>query len=167
MPPVHMRWACFAGLFALIASSSAAQSGSAGNTVALDDSVFLPIRSPATISFGYPPNDIFVPRIIEQMRHRQFDSLDTMFGELAADVRRDVRNEVRFGDAFGAAERDDPELLGHIDAWVTARPSSAHARVARARYRLAEAWRRRGGAYSRDTTPEKIRGMKESATKAL
>src|SRR4051794_40680749 len=124
MPPAHARGACFVGLFALIASSSAAQSGTTGGTVALDDSLFLPIRSPATISFGYPPNEIFLPRIIEQMRHRQFDSLDTMFGELAADVRRDVRNEVRFADAFEAAERDDPELLGHIDAWITARPSS-------------------------------------------
>ena len=146
MPPVHVRGVCFAALFALSASPGAAQSGSTASTVALDDSVFLPIRSPATISFGYPPNDIFLPRIIEQMRHRQFDSLDTMFGELAAAVRRDVRNEVRLGDAFEAAERDEPELLAHIDAWVAARPSSAHARVARARYRLAEAWRRRGNA---------------------
>jgi tetratricopeptide (TPR) repeat protein len=170
MPPVHVRGVWLAALFVLIASpsaSSAAQSGSTASTVALDDSVFLPIRSPATISFGYPPNDIFLPRIIEQMRRQQFDSLDAMFGELAADVRRDVRNEVRLADAFEAAERDEPELLAHLDVWIAARPSSAHARVARARYRLAEAWRRRGGAYIRDTPPERLRGMQESATKAF
>ena len=151
---------------ALIASPIAAQSNGDGSAVTLADSLFQPIHSPQLISFDYPPNDIFLPRIIELMKRRQFDSLDTMFGELAADLRRDVRNEVRFGDAFEAAERNDPALLASLDAWIAARPSSAHARVARARYHLATAWRRRGRAYIRDTPAENLVAMDESAKKA-
>jgi tetratricopeptide (TPR) repeat protein len=167
MSPAHLRSARLVIAIALFASPGGAQSSSRGNALAIDDSLFQPIHLPETISFGYPPNEIFQPRIVELIRQRQFDSLDTMFNQLAADVQRDVRNEVRFGDAFDAADRNDPELLANIDAWISEKPRSAHARVARARYHLAAAWRRRGGDYIKDTPPEKIRGMKESATKAL
>jgi tetratricopeptide (TPR) repeat protein len=147
----------------MVSASSSAQS----NGVAIDDSLFQPIRLPETMAFGYPPNETYLPRFIELIRHRQFDSLDTIFDDLAADVRRDVRNERRFGDAFDAADRNDPALLANLDAWVAAKPRSAHARVARARYHYSAAWRRRGYAYIKDTPPERIRGMQESATLAL
>jgi tetratricopeptide (TPR) repeat protein len=166
MSPAHLRSVRLVAAIALFASPGDAQSSSRG-ALAIDDSLFQPIHLPETISFGYPPNEIFLPRIVELIRQQQFDSLDTMFDRLAADVKRDVRNEVRFGDAFDAADRNDPELLANIDAWISKKPRSAHARVARARYHLAAAWRRRGRDYIKDTPAEKIRGMKESATKAL
>jgi len=167
-----MRGIFLAAATAVVASSGIAQSGAAQSNgrdgaLTIDDSLFLPIRLPETMAFGYPPNEIFLPRIIELVRQRQFDSLDTMFDGLAADVRRDVRNELRFGTAFDAARRNDPALLADIDAWIAARPASAHARVARATYHLAASWRRRGGAYIRDTPPGNIRGMQESAKKAI
>ena len=142
-----------------IAGRAAAQS----TGIAIDDSLFQPIRLPETMAFGYPPNETYLPRFIELIRQRQFDSLDIIFNELEADVRRDVRHERRFGDAFDAADRDDPALLAGLDAWVVAKPRSAHARVARARYHYSAAWRRRGHAYIKDTPPERIRGMEESA----
>ena len=142
--------------------SSAQSSG-----ITIDDSLFQPIRLPETMAFGYPPNETYLPRIIDLIRQRQFDSLDTIFNGLATQVQRDVRNENRFGDAFDAADRDDPGVLASLDAWVTAKPASAHARVARARYHLSAAWRRRGTAYIKDTPPEKIRGMEESAQRAI
>lgn len=151
---------------ALAAAPGHAQSGADG-AFAIDDSLFQPIRLPPVLSFGYPPNEIYVPRFIELIRRRQFDSLDLAFDRLAADVRRDVRNEMRFADAFDAADRDDSTLLASIDAWIAAKPRSAHARVARARYHLATAWRRRGKAYIRDTPAENLRGMEEYARRAL
>jgi len=151
-----------AGVTLVPAGARAQSSG-----VALDDSLFQPIHLPETMAFGYPPNDTYLPRIIALIRQRQFDSLDAVFDALAADVRRDVRNENRFADAFDATDRNEPAMLASLDAWVTERPRSAHARVARARYHYAAAWRRRGTAYIRDTPPERIRGMVESADRAI
>ena len=133
----------------------------------IPDSMFLPITLPSTISFGYPPNAIYLPHIHDLARRRQFDSLDAMFNELEADVASDVRNEIRFSDAFEAFARDEPALLESIDAWVRSRPRSPHAYVARASYHVATAWRRRGKAYVRDTPPENIRGMETFAKKAV
>lgn len=152
---------------ALVAASARAQSGSRNGTIAIPDSLFQPIRLPPVTSFGYPPNEIYIPRFIDLIRGRQFDSLDLAYDRLAADVRRDVRNEMRFADAFDAADRDDSTLLAGLDAWVAAKPRSAHARVARARYHFATAWRRRGKDYIRDTAPENLRGMGEYARRAM
>jgi len=114
-----MRGIFLAAATAVVASSGIAQSGAAQSNgrdgaLTIDDSLFLPIRLPETMAFGYPPNEIFLPRIIELVRQRQFDSLDTMFDGLAADVRRDVRNELRFGTAFdsffGYSIFGDPRL---------------------------------------------------------
>ena len=160
-----VRWA---NAWAVLAASVFASSSRAQTSgIAIDDSLFQPIRLPETMAFGYPPNDTYLPRIIELIRRRQFDSLDTFFNGLEADVQRDVRNELRFSDAFDAADRDDAALLANLDAWIAARPRSAHARVARARYHFSAAWRRRGNAYIRDTPPENIRTMEESATLAI
>jgi tetratricopeptide (TPR) repeat protein len=147
----------------LIAASGGAQSGG----ISIPDSMFQPIRLPETASFGYPPNETYLPRFIELIRKRQFDSLDTIYDGLEADVQRDVRNERRFGDAFDATDRNEPALLAALDAWIVAKPRSAHARVARARYHYAAAWRRRGNAYIKDTPPERLKGMAESAEAAM
>src|SRR5215211_5787151 len=119
MSPVHLRSVRLVMAIALFTSPGGAQSSSRGGALAIDDSLFQPIHLPEAVSFGYPPNEIFLPRIVELIRQQQFDSLDTMFDQLAADVQRDVRNEVRFGDAFDAADRNDPELLTNIDAWIS------------------------------------------------
>jgi tetratricopeptide (TPR) repeat protein len=143
----------------------AAQSGA--QWASIPDSLFQPITLPQTLSFGYPPNTIYVPTILDMARRRDFDGLDAMFNELAADVAGDVRHEMRFEDAFDAFARDEPALLASLDAWVDARPNSAHARVARARYHFATAWRRRGGAYIRDTPLDNIRGMEVFSKKTI
>jgi len=135
--------------------------------MAIDDSLFQPIRLPATMPFGYPPNDTYLPRIMELIRQRQFDSLDTFFDGLAADVKLDVRNEIRFTDAFEATDRSDPNLLSGLDAWVAARPGSAHARVARGTYHLSSALRRRGSTSVRELTPATLRSIRESAKKGI
>lgn len=144
---------------------AALDTGVAQMTIA--DSLFQPITLPQTISFGYPPNTIFVPHIHDLTRRRDFDALDAMFGQLVADVASDVRHESRLLDAFDAYERDEPALLQSIDAWIAARPQSAHARVARANYHFATAWRRRGNQYMRDTPEANIRGMEEFSRKAI
>src|SRR5688572_4668331 len=149
-----------------VASGAARVAGAQGSgqpSVAIPDSLFQPITLPPTISFGYPANTIFVPQIHDLARRRDFDALDAMFSQLAADVKGDVKNETRFADAFGAFDRDEPALLQSIDAWVAARPQSAHALVARASYHFATAWRRRGTQYIRDTPQANIRGMEEFA----
>ena len=144
-------------VFSIAVPSYAQSAGASGLT--LHDSLFLPIQLPPTLSFGYPPNDTHIPAILEMIRKRDFDALDKKFGELEADVRRDIRHEIRFGDAFDAVRRDDPAVLAGLSEWITARPQSAHARVARAHYHFATAWRRRGKQYIRDTPQESIRGM--------
>ncbi len=153
--------------FACLVALGLASSTGRAQGISIDDSLFQPIRLPETMAFGYPPNDTYLPRIVELVRQRQFDSLDTFFNGLQADVRRDVRHELRFGDAFEAADRSDPALLAALDAWVVAKPRSAHARVARARYHFSVALRRRGTASIEDTPAENLRGMRESATKSI
>lgn len=140
---------------------------STDGTIAIADSLFQPIVLPSVLSFGYPPNTIHKPQIVEMIRRRDFDGLDALFGGLQADVNRDVRHEIRLGDAFDAVDRSEPALLASLDAWIAAKPTSAHALVARANYHLATAWRRRGRRYIRDTPPESIQGMRESAERAV
>ena len=155
-----------AGLVTGVACGTARVAGAQGSgqpAVTLPDSLFQPITLPPTISYGYPANTIFVPQIHDLARRRDFDALDAMFSQLAADVKGDVKHENRFADAFGAFDRDEPALLQSIDAWVAARPQSAHALVARASYNFATAWRRRGTQYIRDTPQANIRGMQEFA----
>ena len=164
------RFVCSLALAAVgavgVRSESAAQQP-ATQSITLPDSVFQPIRLPPTLSFGYPANGIFAPQIHDLTRRRDFNALEAMFGELASDVARDVKNETRFLDAFEAFNRDEPALLASIDAWIAARPRSAHARVARANYHFATAWRRRGQAYVVDTPAENLAGMREFSEKAL
>ena len=165
--PVLFRHATWLGaLIAGFAASGGAQSSTTAS-IAIADSLFQPIQLPSALAFGYPPNEIHKPRILEMIRRREFDALDAMYGALQADVSRDVKHEMRFADAFEAVHRDEPTLLASIGAWVTARPRSAHARVARASYQFAAAWRRRGTAYIADTPEANIRGMVELAQGAL
>ena len=164
---VPLRQATWLGtLIVVIATSGGAQSSNAGS-LTIADSLFQPIQLPPVLSFGYPPNDVHKPQIVEMIRRREFDALDAMYGALQADVVRNVKHEMRFDDAFAAVERNDAALLANIDAWITARPRSAHARVARASYLLDVAWRRRGTAYIADTPEENIRGMTELAQRAI
>ena len=152
-------------LCAAVVRAPAAAQGTGAPGIA--DSLFQPITLPATISFGYPPNTTFAPQIHDLTRRRDFSALEAMFGQLAADVRDDVKHETRYGDAFEAFERDEPALLESIDAWIAAHPRSAHAYAARAHYHFATAWRRRGNDYIRNTPPENLRGMEEFSRKAI
>ena len=165
MPFPLGRTTCIAVLVGFASASGAQSSGTTPLTIA--DSLFQPIQLPPVLSFGYPPNDIHKPRIVEMIRRREFDALDGLYGALEADVMRNVKHEMRFGDAFAAVYRADPALLANLDAWITARPGSAHARVARASYLFDAAWRRRGTAYIADTPEENIRGMVELAQRAI
>ena len=153
---------------ALTSAARAQATGAAGGgSINLPDSVFQPIRLPATMSYGYPPNDIYVPRFIELIRRRDFNALDLALDSIQADVARDVRHEIRFADAFRASVRDDSTLLEGINAWMQARPRSAHARVAAANHHFATAWRRRGRAVIAATPPESLRVMMEFATYSI
>jgi tetratricopeptide (TPR) repeat protein len=154
-------------LASLVGSAGRAQTATPATEITIPDSLFEPVTLPPELSFGYPPNTIYLPQILDLTRRRSFDTLETMFSGLEADVARNVKNEVRFSDAFQAFNRDEPPLLEHLDAWVAARPRSAHARVARATYHFGTAWRRRGKAYIRDTPPEKIKAMEEFSKKAI
>src|SRR5690349_10122220 len=151
----HHLWPI--ALASLVGSASGAQGNTPATELTIPDSLFEPITLPSELAFGYPPNTTYLPQILDLTRRRNFDSLETMFGDLEADVARNVKNEVRFSDAFQAFNRDEPPLLEHLDAWIAARPRSAHARVARATYHFATAWRRRGKAYIRDTPAENIK----------
>jgi len=151
----------------LVGPASGAQTVSPAPAVAIPDSMFEPITLPAEGPYGYPPNAVYLPQIMDLARRRSFDSLETMFRGLEADVARDVRNEARFSDAFQAFARDEPPLLESLDAWVAARPRSAHALVARATYHVATARRRRGNAAVRDVPPEGLEAMQEFSKRAI
>lgn len=148
------------------ARAQAAGASSAGS-ISIPDSLFQPIRLPARMAYDYPPNEIYVPRFIDLIRRRDFDALERALDSLQADVRDDVKHEMRFSDAFLAAARDDSTVLAGINAWMEAKPRSAHARVAAASHHFATAWRRRGTDYLRNTPPESIQGMIEFATSAI
>ena len=152
---------------ALVLSIAAAAPVARAQGIGIADSLFQPITLPPTISFGYPANAIYQPQIQDLARKRDFDALEGMFGQLAAELAGDVRNESRYGDAFHAFNRNEPALLEALDAWVAARPRSAHAYVARANYHFGTSWRRRGTDYIRNTPEENLRGMEEFARKAI
>lgn len=134
---------------------------------AIPDSLFQPIVLPQELVFGYPPNAIHLPQIVEMARERDFGGLDAMLQAIEADVRRDVTHEARFRDAFESFDRDDSALVIALDAWIAARPASAHARVARARYYIAAAWRRRGTAHVRDMPPDTLHAVEGLAKRAV
>src|SRR5687768_14974045 len=163
------RAALVAVLASVLAPTVRGQSsgGSPAATISLPDSVFQPIRLPAAMAYGYPPNEVYVPRFIELIRRRDFNALELALDSIQADVARDVRHEVRFADAFQASVRDDTTLVEAINAWMEARPRSAHARVAAANHHFATAWRRRGRGTIAATPPETLQVMMEFATHAI
>src|SRR5688500_7049671 len=107
------RAALVAVLASVLAPTVRGQSsgGSPAATISLPDSVFQPIRLPAAMAYGYPPNEVYVPRFIELIRRRDFNALELALDSIQADVARDVRHEVRFADAFQASVRDDTTLV--------------------------------------------------------
>ena len=167
---LHSRPAALVAVLAVAVATAAraqATGGSGGGSISIPDSLFQPIRLPAMMPYGYPPNETYVPRFIDLIKRRDFDALERALDSLKADVAYDVRHEIRFIDAFIATARDDSTIFAGINAWMEAKPRSAHARAAAANHHFATAWRRRGNDYIRNTPPDSIKGMIEYATFAI
>jgi tetratricopeptide (TPR) repeat protein len=97
--------------------------------------------------------------IVRSLRARQFGKLETVFAAVQRRLEADPLTEIDVFEAFRAFHSADPALGTLIAEWLHQVPSSAAARLARAKFL---AWRgrvRRGGKLANETSPEWLHSM--------
>jgi tetratricopeptide (TPR) repeat protein len=88
-----------------------------------------------------------------------FAQLDSTLTERLQQSRSAPGNESRYVYAFDAFSTKDSTYRPHFDAWVTARPASTHALVARGAFFIDMAWRDRGEKWARETPDVQVERM--------
>jgi tetratricopeptide (TPR) repeat protein len=97
--------------------------------------------------------------MIALLRTGDHAGLDSRLGAYQAAYEAASDAEWNALRAFAAFERVEPDLEGAFDAWVSARPQSYGARVARGAYLYHRAWAFRGSRPIGETAPERIAAM--------
>lgn len=103
-----------------------------------------------------PPAPPDPEALIALLRAQKYAELDAQLGAYQTAYEGASDAEWPLVAAIGAFGRVDPDLEGRFDAWVSAKPASYVARLARAAYWLQRAWSSRGGQYSDETPPERL-----------
>ena len=96
--------------------------------------------------------------ILQLLADGQFDELDQRLNEIDDEVNAQKRPEAKLQQAFNAFATSDPAVVAQLDRWVTERPNSGMALVARGvnRFHLikitryAEAFRTANASFARD-----------------
>jgi len=99
--------------------------------------------------------------------HGELATLSRDIETLQARFEEDPTRESWAIDASSAFESAEPQLAGSLDAWVKATPDSFAPYLARASYRSAVAFARRGGKYANETPDEDPAAMKSGLADAL
>ncbi len=96
------------------------------------------------------------------------DSLDARFADYTARARGDVAAEDLLYDAYDVSFAAVDDRFGpSLDDWVTARPDSRYARLARAAWQVNVARSRRGTASARNTPRQSFVAMETALKQAL
>ena len=96
-----------------------------------------------------------------------YDALERTYAAYQDSLRLAPRYERHLSDFASAFWVADEGIGTALDRWVTARPTSSAARVARAGHRIQLGWRARGGAWAAETPSSSLRAMRDEFVRAV
>jgi tetratricopeptide (TPR) repeat protein len=118
-----------------------------------------------------PPFTADKAELIQELRDRKFQALDTQLNSYQKGFEQNVLEEGNLSLAFDAFSFTDATLGPVLDEWVKSEPDSYPAHLARAKYLLALGWQARGAQNADKTSDEQFSEMKrlfvESANEAV
>lgn len=118
-----------------------------------------------------PPFTADKAELIQELRDRKFQALDTQLNSYQKGFEQNVLEEGNLSLAFDAFGFTDATLGPVLDEWVKSEPDSYPAHLARAKYLLALGWQARGAQNADKTSDEQFSEMKrlfvESANEAV
>jgi uncharacterized protein len=121
--------------------------------------LLLPANGTKVEDFGYPTQTIDKLAVRRLLTSRKYDSLGAVLSAYSDSVTQDYRLEYRLFDAYDAFDAPIQSLEPLLDEWVTERPQSAPARLARGVYLAARGWNARGYAFAARTSRAQFRQM--------
>ncbi len=97
--------------------------------------------------------------ILELLRNREFAALDERLSRAQAAFERRELSESAVNQAYFAFDNSDPGLEAPLEDWITERPDSPVAWIARSRYYFHRGWIVRGSDFYHETPGERVEAM--------
>lgn len=105
-------------------------------------------------------------QLLSLLTARDYDQIDLLLEEAVKEYNRDFRLERKVELAFDTFFRAGPELEPLLSEWITKRPNSSSAHLARGVYYAKLGWTRRGTRYATETAEQQFAGMTANFRKA-
>jgi tetratricopeptide (TPR) repeat protein len=106
-----------------------------------------------------PPFTANKGELIQELRDRKFQVLDTKLNSYQKAFEQNVLEEGNLSLAFEAFTFTDPALRSPLDDWIKNEPNSYPAHLARAKYLIALGWQARGSKFTDKTTVQQFNEM--------
>src|SRR6266404_4886401 len=106
-----------------------------------------------------PPFTANKGELIQELRDRKFQILDTKLNSYQKAFEQNVLEEGNLSLAFEAFTFTDPSLRSPLDDWVKSEPNSCAAHLARAKYLIALGWQARGSKFTDKTSDQQFNEM--------
>jgi tetratricopeptide (TPR) repeat protein len=106
-----------------------------------------------------PPFTVNKLDILDDLRARRFDSLDTRLKAYQELAERNVTEEANMRMAFQTFENSDPSLDHLLSEWIKNSAYSYSAHLAWATYSFKQGWRARGGQTTSDISAQRVTDM--------
>lgn len=112
-----------------------------------------------------PPFTANKGELIQELRDRKFQVLDTKLNSYQKAFEQNVLEEGNLSLAFEAFTFTDPALRSPLDDWIKNEPNSWAAHLARAKYLIALGWQARGSKFTDKTTVQQFNENDPSASR--
>lgn len=119
----------------------------------------VPAIEPYRTEAEFLPREVDRPAVLELLRRREFDRLESMLDKLVEAARQDPRREEGLNIVLQTLGSGESWMGRHFDAWAAKKPDSRWAHVARARYLYGAGYRARGGGWAKDTEESQFEEM--------
>ena len=106
-----------------------------------------------------PPFTANKAELIQELRDRKFQQLDTQLNSYQKAFEENVLEEGNLAIAFDTFSFTDPALTPIMEEWIKNEPSSYPAHLARAEHLLALGWQARGDRYTDKTSEQQFNEM--------
>jgi tetratricopeptide (TPR) repeat protein len=107
-----------------------------------------------------PPFTANKVEIIQELRDRKFEALDTQLNSYQKAFEENVLEELNLAIAFDSFSFTDPAISPLLDEWVKTEPNSYPAHLARAQQLNALGWQARGNRFTNKTSEQQFAEMK-------
>jgi hypothetical protein len=109
--------------------------------------------------------EISQDEILKLLKAKQYDKLESIFNDFQKEYEKDFSKEDLIITAFDAFKTKS--LDEYLSEWISAKPKSAYALLARATYFMNTGWEHRGTKLAKDTSEAQFAKMEEYFEKSL